>query len=53
LNNDIEHLRETIKISLASRAAGNHPFGSLLVGPDEPRRDECRPGSLPVERQSS
>ena len=34
MNNDIEQLRETIKISLASRATGNHPFGSLLVGPD-------------------
>lgn len=32
--NDLEHLRETIKIARKSRAEGNHPFGSTLVSPD-------------------
>jgi len=31
---DLDYLRETIEIARASRAAGNHPFGALLVGPD-------------------
>lgn len=31
---DIELLRETMRIAIASRAAGNHPFGALLAGPD-------------------
>lgn len=31
---DEDFLRETIELSLKARAAGNHPFGSLLTGPD-------------------
>lgn len=31
---DLPHLRETIKIARESRAAGNHPFGAMLVAPD-------------------
>ncbi len=34
LRTDIECLRETIEISRQSREAGNHPFGSILVGPE-------------------
>jgi tRNA(Arg) A34 adenosine deaminase TadA len=28
-------LRRAIAVSAASRAAGNHPFGAILVGPDD------------------
>ena len=31
---DLKHLRETIRIARESREAGNHPFGSTLVGPN-------------------
>lgn len=31
---DIDYLRDTIRLSHASRRAGNHPFGALVVGPD-------------------
>ena len=31
---DIALLRETVRISAESKAAGNHPFGALLAGPD-------------------
>lgn len=31
---DLEYLRETIKIAAESRAAGNHPFGAILVSGD-------------------
>lgn len=30
---DIEYLREAIRIAGQSRERGNHPFGALLVGP--------------------
>jgi tRNA(Arg) A34 adenosine deaminase TadA len=29
-----DHLRRTLAIALDARAAGNHPFGAILVGPD-------------------
>ncbi len=32
--NDLELLRETIRIAKDSRKEGNHPFGALLAGPD-------------------
>ncbi|WP_205758645.1 nucleoside deaminase [Qingshengfaniella alkalisoli] len=32
--NDLDHLRETIRIANDSRASGNHPFGAILVGPE-------------------
>ena len=32
--NDVEKLRETIRIAAESRNGGNHPFGALLAGPD-------------------
>ena len=35
MNRDIEHLRHAVQIASQSRASGNHPFGALLVGPDE------------------
>jgi len=28
------HLRHTFEVARRSRAAGNHPFGAILVGPD-------------------
>ncbi len=31
---DLKYLRETIRIAQESREAGNHPFGSTLVGPN-------------------
>src|ERR1700733_814408 len=31
---DEDYLRLTIEIARAARAAGNHPFGAILVGPD-------------------
>lgn len=31
---DIELVREAMRVAQASRDAGNHPFGALLVGPD-------------------
>lgn len=34
MRTDIECLRETIVLSRKSRESGNHPFGSILVGPD-------------------
>jgi tRNA(Arg) A34 adenosine deaminase TadA len=33
-DHDLDHLRRAIAVSHAARAAGNHPFGSVLVGPD-------------------
>ncbi|MBE9638349.1 nucleoside deaminase [Salipiger mangrovisoli] len=33
-DDDLRHLRETIRIAHQSREAGNHPFGAMLVGPD-------------------
>jgi tRNA(Arg) A34 adenosine deaminase TadA len=32
---DLKYLRETIELAKASRKGGNHPFGALLVGPDD------------------
>ena len=29
-----DYLRRTLDIARAARAAGNHPFGAILVGPD-------------------
>jgi len=34
VQNDIEFLRETVRISRRSREEGNHPFGALLVNPE-------------------
>jgi tRNA(Arg) A34 adenosine deaminase TadA len=31
---DIALLRQSIRLAAQSRAAGNHPFGALLAGPD-------------------
>ena len=31
---DVAYLRETVRISEDARAAGNHPFGALLVDPE-------------------
>jgi tRNA(Arg) A34 adenosine deaminase TadA len=31
---DEDYLRLTLEIAWQSRAAGNHPFGAILVGPD-------------------
>jgi len=31
---DLEYLKETIKISFEARKQGNHPFGALLVDPE-------------------
>ena len=31
---DEDHLRRTLTIARDARAAGNHPFGAILVGPD-------------------
>jgi tRNA(Arg) A34 adenosine deaminase TadA len=31
---DEDYLRVTLEIARESRAAGNHPFGAILVGPD-------------------
>jgi tRNA(Arg) A34 adenosine deaminase TadA len=31
---DEDYLRLTLEIARESRAAGNHPFGAILVGPD-------------------
>lgn len=33
-NDDLTHLRETIRIAQQSKEEGNHPFGATLVGPD-------------------
>jgi tRNA(Arg) A34 adenosine deaminase TadA len=30
---DEDYLRQTVAIARTSRAAGNHPFGALLIGP--------------------
>lgn len=32
---DLEFLRETIKVASESRERGDHPFGCILVGPNE------------------
>jgi tRNA(Arg) A34 adenosine deaminase TadA len=32
---DLKYLRETIELAKASRKGGNHPFGAILVGPDD------------------
>jgi tRNA(Arg) A34 adenosine deaminase TadA len=34
MQSDTELLRQTIRLAAQSRAAGNHPFGALLAGPD-------------------
>jgi tRNA(Arg) A34 adenosine deaminase TadA len=34
MRSDTDYLRLAIQIAADSRAAGNHPFGALLVGPD-------------------
>lgn len=34
MQSDIALLRQTIRLAAQSRAAGNHPFGALLAGPD-------------------
>ncbi len=34
MGSDEDYLRLTIDIAKAARAAGNHPFGAILVGPD-------------------
>ena len=34
MTDDIEHLRQTIRIASESRKCGNHPFGAMLVGPE-------------------
>ena len=34
MTDDLQHLRETIRIAKESREAGNHPFGAILVGPE-------------------
>lgn len=31
---DIALLRESLRVGLAAREAGNHPFGAVLAGPD-------------------
>jgi len=35
LSRDIEYLRLALRIAGESRASGNHPFGAILVGPDD------------------
>lgn len=30
----IRHLKQTIKVASRAKSFGRHPFGSLLVGPD-------------------
>lgn len=32
---DLKYLRETIELAKASRDSGNHPFGAILIGPDD------------------
>jgi tRNA(Arg) A34 adenosine deaminase TadA len=39
---DLRNLRETMRIAEASLAAGNHPFGALLAGPDGAVLLTCR-----------
>jgi tRNA(Arg) A34 adenosine deaminase TadA len=34
LKTDQDYLRITLEIARQARAAGNHPFGAILVGPD-------------------
>ena len=34
LKTDEDYLRLSIEIARKARAAGNHPFGAVLVGPD-------------------
>ena len=34
MQDDLTLLRQTIRIAAESRESGNHPFGSLLAGPD-------------------
>jgi tRNA(Arg) A34 adenosine deaminase TadA len=34
MGSDEDYLRLTIRIAQDARAAGNHPFGAILVGPD-------------------
>lgn len=34
MTRDIDHLRHAVRLAAESRAAGNHPFGALLAGPD-------------------
>lgn len=35
MRSDIDYLRIAVEIAAESRASGNHPFGALLVGPEE------------------
>jgi tRNA(Arg) A34 adenosine deaminase TadA len=34
MKTDEDYLRLTLAIARQARAAGNHPFGAILVGPD-------------------
>ena len=34
MQSDVEYLRIAIGVAAQSRAAGNHPFGAILVGPE-------------------
>jgi tRNA(Arg) A34 adenosine deaminase TadA len=34
MNSDEHYIRMTLDIARAARAAGNHPFGAILIGPD-------------------
>jgi tRNA(Arg) A34 adenosine deaminase TadA len=34
MKSDEDYLRQAIEIARLARAAGNHPFGAILVGPD-------------------
>lgn len=41
MNIDLQALRRTIELARLSVDAGNHPFGALLVGPDNSVLIEC------------
>jgi tRNA(Arg) A34 adenosine deaminase TadA len=32
---DLKYLREVVKVAWSARENGNHPFGAILVGPDQ------------------
>ncbi len=32
---DLKYLREVVKVARSARENGNHPFGAILVGPDQ------------------
>ncbi|NKB22198.1 MAG: nucleoside deaminase [Alphaproteobacteria bacterium] len=34
MKDDLKHIRETIRIAKESRDGGNHPFGAILVSPE-------------------